>query len=331
MEALGHVIDFAQVRGAPMLFLVLFLKRMGVPVPALPFLLLAGAQGAGDGLYALEALLAATVATMVADAAWFLAGRHYGRAMLGLMCRISLSPETCIRRSEVGFARRGTATVLAAKFIPGVSGIAPPLAGALGMRAGNFLLLNLAGTVLWVGGTMALGMVFHRQVGDAVRWMQALGNAALPYAIAAFALYLLWLLVRRAMIHHGAAKVPRVEPAVLAAQLARGEPVVLVDVRGAGGPLGERIPGAFQATVEDGLLHGLASLPVAAELVTYCDCPNDVSAARAAVKLARQGARVRVLDGGFPAWVAAGHPVEALPVAGPGPVDLGQAGLGLGR
>lgn len=308
-----HFVDFVQVRGPLTLFLVLFLKRMGVPVPALPFLLLAGAQGAGDGLFALKALLAATAATMVADAAWFLAGRRYGRAMLGLMCRISLSPETCIRRSEVGFARRGVVTVLAAKFIPGVSGIAPPLAGALGMRTSNFLLLNLAGTVLWVGGAMALGLVFHAQVGGVVRWLEAMGNAALPYVVAAFALYLLWLLVRRAVIHHGAGKVPRVEPAELAGMLERGEPVVLVDVRGAGVAPAERIPGAFHASLEGELLQGVSGLPADAELVTYCDCPNDVSAARAALKLARQGAQVRVLDGGFPAWVAAGYPVEALP------------------
>jgi membrane protein DedA with SNARE-associated domain/rhodanese-related sulfurtransferase len=313
-----QLVDFAHLRGAMTLFLVLFLKRMGVPVPALPFLLLAGAQGAEDAWFALRALLAATAATVVADAAWFLAGRRFGRAMLGLMCRISLSPETCIRRSEVGFARRGGVTVLAAKFIPGVSGIAPPMAGALGMPTRDFLLLNLAGTMLWVGATMAVGLVFHAQVGGVVRWLQVMGNAALPWVVAAFALYLLFLLVRRALVHRGAGKVPRVVAGELAGRLARGEPVVLVDVRGGGLPPAERIPGARLAWLEAGVLRGLDGLPADAELVTYCDCPNDVSAAHAALQLARQGAQVRVLDGGFPAWRAAGYPVEAVPALASG-------------
>jgi membrane protein DedA with SNARE-associated domain/rhodanese-related sulfurtransferase len=305
-----HLIDFVQLRGLTTLFVVLFLKRMGVPLPALPFLLVAGAQGADDGLYALEALAVATAAVVLADTAWFLAGRRYGRVMLGLMCRISISPETCIRRSEVGFARRGTITVLAAKFVPGVSGVTPPLAGALGMRTSSFMLLNLAGTVLWVGSALAVGLVFHAQVGSVVRWLQDMGNAALPYVVAAFALYILWLLARRLMIHRAVSKAPRIAPVALAERLARGEPLVLVDVRGAGTPQGERIPGAVFASARD-TLDSLPSLPPDAELVTYCDCPNDVSAARAALQLARQGARVWVLEGGMPAWVASGYAVEA--------------------
>jgi membrane protein DedA with SNARE-associated domain/rhodanese-related sulfurtransferase len=306
-----HLMSFVQLRGVATLFVVLFLKRMGVPVPALPFLLVAGAHGADDGLYALRALAVATGAVVLADTGWFLAGRRYGRAMLGLMCRISISPETCIRRSELGFARRGAMTVLAAKFVPGVSGVTPPLAGAMGMRTSHFMLLNLAGTVLWVGSALATGLVFHAQVEGMVRWLQYMGNAALPYVIAAFAMYILWLLGRRLVIHRATSKAPRIAPAVLAERLARGEPLVLVDLRGAGTRPGERIPGAVFASARD-TLGSLPGLPLDAELVTYCDCPNDVSAAQAAVQLARQGVQVSVLEGGIPAWVAAGYAVEAL-------------------
>jgi membrane protein DedA with SNARE-associated domain/rhodanese-related sulfurtransferase len=306
-----HLLDLVQLRGIATLFVVLFFKRMGVPVPALPFLLVAGAQSADDGLYALQALAVSTGAVVLADTGWFLAGRRYGRAMLGLMCRISISPETCIRRSELGFARRGAMTVLAAKFVPGVSGVTPPLAGAMGMPASSFMLLNLAGTVLWVGSALAAGLVFHAQIEGVVRWLQDTGNAALPYVMAAFALYILWLLVRRLVVHHAASRAPRIAPATLATRLARGERLVLVDVRGGGTPPGERIPGAVFAPVRDAL-GSLPGLPPDAELVTYCDCPNDVSAAQAAVQLARQGVQVSVLAGGLPAWVAAGYAVEAL-------------------
>jgi membrane protein DedA with SNARE-associated domain/rhodanese-related sulfurtransferase len=307
------VLPFVMLRGAAALAFVLFIKRMGVPVPALPFLLLAGAQAMDDLPFAFKACAAATAAVMLADGAWFEAGRRYGRGMLGLMCRISISPASCIRRSETTFARRGAATVLVAKFIPGVSGLAPPLAGALGMAAGPFLLLNLAGTVLWIGSGLALGMVFHDQVDGAVRLLQDMGAAALPWLIAAFAGYILWLLAQRGLIHHRAARAPRLAPAVLAQMLARGDPVLLIDVRGAGTALGGRIPGAVQATIDSAGVHGLPQLPIGAELVTYCDCPQDVSAAHAALRLARQGAQVRVLQGGFAAWVAAGYPIESSP------------------
>jgi len=290
---------------------VLFLKRMGVPVPALPFLLLAGAQGAQDGVFALMALGSATLASVLADTAWFFGGRRYGRSMLALMCRISISPGTCIRQSELTFARRGTLTVLLAKFIPGVAGLAPPLAGALGMRPGSFTLLNLAGTALWTGSGIALGLVFHQQVSQVLRWIEQMGRAAVPFVVAAFALYIAWLLVRRVLVARTAGKVPRIDRELLSEMIARGDTVVLVDVRGAGSPPETRIPGAMHASPGSEAFEALSALPSGAQLVTYCDCPDDVSAARAALQLSKRGLPVLVLAGGFGGWVAAGLPVEA--------------------
>jgi membrane protein DedA with SNARE-associated domain/rhodanese-related sulfurtransferase len=293
------------------LSVVLFLKRMGVPVPALPFLLLAGAQGAQDGAFALMALVSATLASVLADTAWFFGGRRYGRSMLGLMCRISISPGTCIRKSELTFAHRGALTVLLAKFIPGVAGLAPPLAGALGMRPGSFTLLNLCGTALWTGTGIALGLAFHEQVSQVLRWIEQMGRAAVPFVVAAFALYIAWLLARRALVTRAAGKAPRIDREILSEMLARGEPVVLVDVRGAGSPPEARIPGALHASPGSDAFEALSALPSGAQLVTYCDCPDDISAARAALQLSKRGLPVRVLAGGFPGWVAAGLPVEA--------------------
>ena len=312
---LNQAMGFFEAHGVLALFALLFAKRMGIPVPALPFLLLAGARGASDGVFALSALAAGSLAAVLADGIWFVAGRRYGRSVLALMCRISVSPGSCIRKSELAFARRGAMTVLLAKFIPGVAGLAPPLAGALGMRSGSFTALNGAGTVLWVGSGLAAGLVFHRQLMQAVRTLQDMGAAAVPWLLLAVAAYVAWLLVRRLLINAAAAKAPRLHPHELADKLSRGEQVMLVDVRGAGAESGPRIPGALHAFLDSAMFDGLPVLPEGMDLVTYCDCPNDISAARAALKLRKRGIPARVLAGGFPAWVAAGFPVETAAAA----------------
>ena len=313
---MDDLIALVEVHGVLAVFVVLFLKRMGVPVPALPFLLLAGAKGANDGVFLFVTLAAATIASVLADGIWFLAGRRYGRSVLSLVCRISISPGTCISKSELNFARRGQLTVLLAKFIPGVAGLAPPLAGALGMRTANFTLLNFAGTVLWAGSGLAAGLIFREQVGQLLRWLQRLGSAALPFIMAAFALYIGWLAVRRLLVNREARKASSIEPQLLAEMMARGDPVLLIDVRGAGALGDARIPGAIHAPLRSEKLDGLSHPDGNGEFVTYCDCPDDISAVRAALDLKKRGLRVRVLAGGIPAWVAAGLPVDSeLPSA----------------
>lgn len=194
---MDQLLPLLQAYGLLAFTLALFAKRMGVPVPALPLLLLAGARGAQDGLFALAALAAGSAAAVLADALWFFAGQRHGHAVLALACRISLSPGNCIRRTEVTFERYGVLAVLLAKFVPGVAGLAPPLAGALGMGRAPFFLLNAAGTVLWVGIGLGAGFVFHGQVGQLLRWLETMGPAALPLLALALAVYLAWLVLRR--------------------------------------------------------------------------------------------------------------------------------------
>ncbi|MBC5784388.1 VTT domain-containing protein [Ramlibacter sp. USB13] len=298
-----------QAHGELVTFLVVFAKRMGVPVPVLPFLLLAGARGADDGAFAFAILALATLASVVADGVWFAAGRRFGRGILALVCRISISPDSCIRKSELAFAHRAAVTVVAARFIPGIGPLAPPLAGALGMRTGSFLVLNLAGTVLWTGSALAAGVVLREQVAQAVAALQELGSRALPVLLLAIAAYVGWLVLRRALITFAALKAPRIQPHELADHMDRGDPLLLLDVRGAM-PGDARIPGAVLARSDHELVEELVRLPADVHLVTYCDCPNDVSAARLAARLRKRGLPVRVLAGGYGAWVAAGLPVQ---------------------
>lgn len=170
-------------------FFGVLIEQAGAPLPALPILLLAGAQGVADGVFAVQALVLATLASLAADGVWFGAGRRWGRAILSLLCRVSISPDSCVRQSEVSFSRRGVATLVIAKFVPGLSTLAPPLAGALGLSWRNFLLFNLAGTALWAGSGLAAGMVFHGQIDALLGLLERLGNVALPAVAAAVALY----------------------------------------------------------------------------------------------------------------------------------------------
>jgi len=293
------------------IFLIVFAKRMGVPVPGLPFLMLAGARAANDALFALAILLTATLASVLADGLWFLAGRRHGRSVLALVCRIAIAPDTCIRKSELSFAKRGALTVVLAKFIPGVAGLAPPLAGALGMSSANFTVLNLAGTILWAGAGIGAGLVLHEQVAAFVQMLKDLGNQALPVLAGAIVAYIGWLALRRFLVTLAAVKAPRILPQQLAEQIERGDPLVVVDVRGPRLAKESRIPGAVHAESDQALLEDLATLPDNVRLVAYCDCPNDVSAARFVAKLRKQGWSAHVLAGGYLAWQAAGLPLQA--------------------
>ncbi|MGE5489767.1 MAG: VTT domain-containing protein [Actinomycetota bacterium] len=297
-------------------FLVVLIEQLGAPVPAIPILLLAGAAAASDGVFGAKALAVATVASMLADFVWFIAGRRLGRKVLSLLCRISISPDSCVRQSEVSFAKRGIATLVIAKFVPGLSTLAPPLAGALGMSPRTFAVFNLAGIALWAGSGIFGGLLFHNQITHALNYLGDLGSAAAIVLASLLGLYMVGRAWRRWRVARALALLPRLRPQELADMMAQGAAVILVDVRAAVTapplPLGERIPGARHielATIETLPLH---DWPADAITVTYCACPNDASALKAAEKLTKRGLDVRVLHGGFAGWVDAGFAVEVV-------------------
>lgn len=285
------------------------LHQLGAPLPSTPLLLLLGAESVSRDGFALRAFAAITGAAMVANVLWFWAGRRLGRRVLAALCRISISPDSCVRQNEISFARRGALTLLIAKFVPGLSMLAPPLAGALGMTAGRFLAWNLLGSALWAVAGLAAGRVFHAQIDALLRELSRLGSAAIGLGVAAVAAYLTWRLWRRAVVKRELGRFERLDPAEVAALQRQGCQVVFVDVRG--GQLASRIPGARHLDLGALGEAALAGWPPEAEFVTYCACPNDVSAARAAQWLKARGYQARVLRGGIDAWQQAGLALEA--------------------
>jgi membrane protein DedA with SNARE-associated domain/rhodanese-related sulfurtransferase len=300
--------------GLVAVFVGVFVEQMGVPIPALPFLFLAGVSGANDGVFAVQSLLVATLAATMADSIWFFAGRRFGRRVLGLLCRLSLSPDSCVRQSELSFARRGVSTLVVAKFVPGLSMLAPPLAGALGMTARIFSIFNLAGTVLWAGSGIASGVVFHDQIEYLLQALDDLGNIAWVLMGSLLLAYIAVRAWRRWRLAQLSFNLPRIQADELVELLEKKEDMVLVDVRGPAlkSFQDESIPGARHIDLNALADTSFVDWPQGAHtrIVTYCACPNDASAVKAALVLKKKGFKVRVLQGGLDAWSRAGFPLE---------------------
>ncbi len=302
------LIDLFARYGLLAVAVAVLLHQLGAPLPSTPLLLLLGAESAAREGFALRAFTAITLAAMLANVLWFWAGRRLGRRVLAALCRISISPDSCVRQNEISFARRGVLTLLIAKFVPGLSMLAPPLAGALGMTAGRFLTWNLLGSALWAAAGLAAGRVFHAQIDAVLRELSQLGGAALALGAAVVAAYLGWRLWRRAAVRRELSRLERLDPADVLALMQQGSNIVFVDVRGA--PLASRLPGARHLDLGALGDAALVGWPLEAEFITYCACPNDVSAARAAQWLKARGHQARVLRGGIDAWAQAGHALE---------------------
>src|SRR5437867_2515379 len=155
---MNETIEFLVRHGTAVLFAAVFIEQIGVPLPAAPWLLAAGALAGTGKMNWVVALTAAAFGSVLADLIWFYLGRHRGQRVLSLLCRISLEPDSCVRRTQGFFTRYGMKGVVAAKFIPGLSTLAPPLAGSTGVSAPRFLFFDGLGSVLYVGCFVFVGI-----------------------------------------------------------------------------------------------------------------------------------------------------------------------------
>ena len=284
-------------------------EQLGAPLPALPLMVLAGVRAVADAPFAVQALVLATLASTLADVLWYAAGRRYGQRIMGLLCRVSLSPDQCVRQSELSFARHGALSLVLSKFVPGLSTVAPPMAGAIGMPLRRFVMVNLFASALWAASGLVLGALFHRELMAVLARLDGLGLAALVVIAGAAALYVAARYWRRHRLARWRAQLPRIEPAELHTLLQAGQPLHVLDVRGTALPGQVGIAGAQPVDLRQLRRPRALALPAQAELVTYCACPNDASAVQAAHRLRRHGYRVRVLHGGLGGWEEAGFPL----------------------
>ena len=283
------------------------MQQLGAPIPAWPLLVLAGAHAVAHPVFGIQALALAVLASWLGSLPWLWAGRRYGHRVLRLTCRISLSPDACVRQTESFFERYGAAALLAAKFVPGLAHVAPPLAGAFRLAVWRFLLWFGAGSALGALAPLALGALFHGHIELLVGWLAAFVGHALTGLSIVLALYVgyRWLARRRFLRTLRGA---RIDVAELKAMMGRGESPIVLDVRSRSHrKLDARMmPGARAVDAED-LGSALAQIPAGRDVVVYCACPNDATAVKVAMLLRRRGiGQVRPLAGGFDAWVGAG-------------------------
>lgn len=302
---MSHLIELFQQHGPLLVFFNVLVEQLGAPVPAIPALMVAGALSVDGDFSWQTVLILALLASGMANFVWYMAGRRYGMRILGVMCRITLSPDACVRRTERTFVRWGVLALLVARFVPGLSSVASPLAGAMRLPAGRFILFDTLGTTLWAGAAIAAGAVLHRQVDAIITALSDIGGFALWIVVALFGLYIAFRWLERQRLLRFV-RINRIDVAELADRIAAGRAPLLIDVRAASALAAEprMIPGARAVDLED-LSKELGHLPLDQEIVFYCSCPNDVSAARATRAMIKLGyKRARPLAGGVDAWFA---------------------------
>src|SRR5438105_923624 len=298
--------------GVLIVFVATLAARIGAPVPASPLLVVAGGLAVGGEFSWVTALGGSIVANVIGDGLWFQAGRRHGHRVMRLLCRISLSPDSCVRQSETLITRWGGSSLIAAKFLPGVSVVAAPMAGALGMSWLRFLVYEVVAATIWTMLFMTLGMVFSGQIQQILGIMASTGTAAvivLLLALAAVLAVRYWR--RRSFLRE--VEMSRISVDDLHELMSAGHAPLVIDVRSEASIKidGRRIPGALSVELNS-MREKAAELPRDRDIILYCNCPNEVSAARGARLLAEAGlARVRPLAGGIDAWVASGRPVVA--------------------
>ncbi len=300
------------------LFLVLFvfLESVGLPVPAALALLAAGAASANGTLHFGVVFSLAVVAALGGDLILYMLGKYTGWWFLGVLCRLSANPESCILRSADSFYKHGRVTVVFAKFVPGLNSLAAPLAGSMRMPLWQFAALDLTAAALYSGVYLAVGYLFSGWIDRVERILNTAGHFVLG-VVALAALFYAAHHVRaiwRARIYRS---VPRVRAAVLASRLAdaEGAPrIVVADVRSHGyyDAGARRIRGSIRLEPNK-LPGGVEGLSKDTEIFLYCTCARQATSSRVAHLLAAQGYKTSVITGGLRDWVRSDLPTEIVP------------------
>ena len=308
LSLIGH-------HGYAIVFVVVFLEAIGLPVPAALALVASGAAAASGVLRIPAALLVAIVGMLAGDTLLYALGSRMGWGLLGILCKVSASPETCILRSAESFYKRGRTTLLVAKFIPGVNTMAPPLAGSMKMPFDQFIGLDFVGAGFYALTYGAVGYLFRDFFAAIMHGFEVAGHAfeaVVVLAVMAFVAHRIFL-YRKHRIYR---VVPRVQVLELVKklQLEEAEKILIVDVRSHGyyDASADRIRGSIRIEPNN-LSQELVKLPKDKDIYLYCTCQREATSAHVALLLREQGFNAFVLVGGLAAWRKAGQPTETVP------------------
>jgi membrane protein DedA with SNARE-associated domain/rhodanese-related sulfurtransferase len=293
-------------------FLNLFLEGLGLPIPSYPILMIAAAL-APQMHYPLISIIATGMsAALLADCVWYWGGRYFGAGLVKTLCRISLSPEACVKNTNMLFNKIGPTSLSFAKFIPGFSSVGIVLASSMRLPVMPVIFFDIIGVLIYISTGVMLGSIFHDAVADVLTVLSKLGKGGLAIVVGTF---LLFLAFKWGQYKHFVRqmRMNRITVNELNDLIIGGQNPVILDVR----PHEMRkkegmIPGSI--IVHESNLKSIASrFPAQSEVIVYCSCPNEASAVLIAHKLRKAGfKKIRPLLGGIDAWSEAGHSVDVI-------------------
>jgi membrane protein DedA with SNARE-associated domain/rhodanese-related sulfurtransferase len=298
-----------------LIFLWVLVEQIGIPIPSIPVLLTAGTLSATHRVNIFYVTLAMLAACLISDSIWYSLGRRYGNSVLKLLCRLSFEASTCVSKTEGYFSRRGSVTLLFAKFVPGLSTVAAPIAGQTGMPYLRFLAWDLGGSLIWGETFILAGYFFGDLAKKSAPFFAWLGHFAIFIFVAmvlGFVAHRVWK--QRKFLQQ--VREMRLEPAELKEMLDIAEkngtpPPFIVDLRHPLDYLPDPrvLPGALRVGPNEIKQHS-EIIPRDRDVILYCTCPSEETSAKLALQLHKMGIyRVRPLRGGFDGWKQAGYPL----------------------
>lgn len=307
---------FLVAHGLTIIFAIVLGERMGLPVPALPWLLGAGALSAAGKFHPFLGMGAAVLGGVLGDSFWYYLGRHRGAQVMGWLCRIALEPDSCVRRTQNVFTRYGLRGLFLAQFVPGLGTVVPPMAGLAGVPYGRFLLVDAAGSLAYAACGIGLGFFFSGQLAQIVAALEHVGGSALVLLLVTALLYVAYKFWQRQRLLREL-RAARITVAELRAQIEAGKNPIIFDLRSSAelklNPT--VIRGAIHVDM-DSLVSRSGEIPRDRDVVVYCSCPNEITSARLARLLQKRGfTRIRPLLGGVEAWRRLDYPMEAWSAA----------------
>jgi membrane protein DedA with SNARE-associated domain len=256
--------------GLTLVFVNVLITQAGVPIPSVPMLIIAGAfVGQGD-MALLPLLLVSVIASLIGDSAWYIAGRRYGHGILRTLCRVAVEPDSCVKQTENIFDRWGAPSLMLAKYVPGFSTIAPPLAGTMRLGFPAFLGYSAVAALLWAGLPIAAGALFHTQVDLALEWLEDMGIGVIAFILAAVLLYASVKALQRYLLIR-LLRMVRIRADELRELLKQESRPLVLDVRS---PIARkldprRLPGAIAVDIEAPQAT-LIEVPPDRDVIVYC-------------------------------------------------------------
>jgi membrane protein DedA with SNARE-associated domain/rhodanese-related sulfurtransferase len=298
----------------PILFVSVFAEQLCLPVPAVLFLLAGGAMAGSGQLSFTGIMLVAILGSLLADLIWYEAGRRCGKRVLRLLCALASDPSRCIRDSKTVFAKRGPPLLLIAKFVPGLDGIGPPMAGIVGASRATFLIYDACGAALWSAAYIGCGYVFARELDRVVKYISTAANVLIVILGVPLLILFVWKVIQ--LVRMARLLRPfQITPEQLKARLDAEEQLCIIDLlRFEEDPEGMAvIPGSVRLDPSELRRKAMFVVPDKLDLVLYCSSKNSFVSARVAVAMRRHGVqRVLVLSGGLAAWKALGFPLSTV-------------------